>query len=253
MTPEIRNIVILGGTSAVAMAYARLQANAGHQICLVGRNEAALKANVIDLKARGAENASHHKIDLAKCDSIEKNWDLICKDMGTVDQLLLAYGILGDQNKTQENLQDLNLSLETNYLSAAIWAEAAFQTFRQQGHGQISVIGSVAGDRGRQSNYHYGSAKGGLDVLISGMAHRAARLREASVNVLLIKPGFIDTPMTDHIEKGGPLWASPEKIAKIIIAAEKKKKTKIYAPWFWRYILLIIRFVPFFVFKRTDL
>lgn len=250
---EIKNIAILGGTSAVAMAYARLQAKSGHNLCLIGRNEEALKANKTDLEARGGGEVSYLKIDLAESSEVDENWQKIVKKMNGVDHMFLAYGVLGDQNHTQTDLSALLRSLQTNFLSTSLWAEAAFQTFRKQGQGQISIIGSVAGDRGRQSNYHYGAAKGGLDVFVSGMAHRAARLKEASIKVLLVKPGFIDTPMTDHIEKGGPLWATPEKIAKIILSAERRGKTKIYAPWFWRYILLVIRLAPFFVFKRSGL
>ncbi|MEP3656143.1 MAG: SDR family NAD(P)-dependent oxidoreductase [Litorimonas sp.] len=252
MTNTIPTVVILGGTSAVALAYARNSAKDGETVILVGRNKAKLDANVADLTARGA-NASAIVSDLGDPKTVEKTWGKILKSAVKIDRVLLAYGVLGDQTESQEDLSKLQTELNTNFVSAALWCEAAFTYFRQVGKGQLSVIGSVAGDRGRQSNYHYGAAKGGLGLLMQGMAHRAAQLKEAKVGVLLIKPGFIDTPMTDHIEKGGPLWATPEKIAKIIRRSEKKGKHLIYAPWFWRFILLIIRTVPFFVFKRTGL
>jgi len=246
-------LVILGGTSAVAMAYARLAAKQGLNICLVGRNAAALKANAADLDARSSGEVKTHIADLGDTQTIARNWKSIVKKCGSVNHVLLAYGVLGDQEATQKDLFTLNQNLQTNFVSSCLWSEFAYTHFRQTGKGQLSVIGSVAGDRGRQSNYHYGAAKSGLEAFIEGMTHRAARTREADIGVLLVKPGFIDTPMTDHIDKGGPLWSTPEQIAQIIRRAEMRGKHKIYAPWFWRFILLIIRNVPHFVFKRTGL
>ncbi|MGJ8560372.1 MAG: SDR family NAD(P)-dependent oxidoreductase [Litorimonas sp.] len=252
MTHTSPTVVILGGTSAVALAYARNSAKDGEAIVLVGRNKVKLEVNAADLTARGAK-VTVIVADLGDPTSVEKTWANILKNAAKINRVLLAYGVLGDQTESQDDLSKLYSELNTNFVSAALWCESAFAYFRQIGQGQLSVIGSVAGDRGRQSNYHYGAAKGGIGLLLQGIAHRAAKLKEAKIGVLLIKPGFIDTPMTDHIEKGGPLWASPEKIAKLIRRAENKGKHLIYAPWFWRFILLIIRTVPFFVFKRTGL
>jgi NAD(P)-dependent dehydrogenase (short-subunit alcohol dehydrogenase family) len=111
------------------------------------------------------------------------------------------------------------------------------------------VIGSVAGDRGRQSNYLYGATKGGLERICEGMAHRFAAKK--AINVTLVKPGFIDTPMTAHLPKGGPLWASPEKIADVMTRAVKARRVRVYAPWFWRYILLIVRTLPVPIMHKT--
>lgn len=246
-------LLILGGTSAVAMAYARLAVVEGANVHLVGRNKTALMANASDLEARGTGHITCTVLDLGKPSAVEQGWNKITQTTPDIDHVLLAYGVLGDQSITQDDFKTLIRNLDTNFNSAALWCEAAFSKFQDDGKGQISVIGSVAGDRGRQSNYHYGAAKGALDVFVSGMAHRAARTVEAKIGVTLIKPGFIDTPMTDGLDKSGPLWASPEKIAKVIRKAERKGRTKVYAPWFWRYILLIIRAVPFPVFKRTSL
>ncbi len=253
MKKASETIVILGGTSSVAMAYARDAVQNGDRVVLVGRNKSKLKENLADLTARGTQPPLSIAADLSDTKKINSVWQSILDQAGAVDRVLLAYGILGDQDQTQDDIETLCQNLVTNYVSAALWCEKAFGYFRQAGRGHISVIGSVAGDRGRQSNYHYGSAKGGLDIFMQGMTHRAAKLKEAKIGVLLVKPGFIDTPMTDHIEKGGPLWASPEKIARIIRKSEKRGKRVVYAPWFWRFILLIIRYVPFFVFKRSSL
>mgnify|MGYP000704499895 CR=1 FL=1 len=121
--------------------------------------------------------------------------------------------------------------------------------FEEQGKGTISVISSVAGDRGRQSNYIYGTAKGALNIFMQGLRNR---LHRAGVQVLTIKPGFVDTPMTADLSKG-ILWVQPEKIADDIYQAIKKNKNEIYTPWFWRPVMMIIKSMPGFVFNRLKL
>jgi len=253
MKKSSETIVILGGSSAIAVAYARAAAQSGHRVVLVGRTKKKLDTVSADCAARGDETPVSVVTDLSKTKEIPKVWQSILDQVGQIDRVLLAYGVLGEQEDTQNDLGGLEKNLMTNFVSAAVWCETAFSYFREIGSGQLSVIGSVAGDRGRQSNYHYGSAKGGLDLFLQGMSHRAAKLKEADIGVLLIKPGFVDTPMTAHIEKGGPLWATPEKIAGIIRKSEKKGRRVVYAPWFWRFILMIIRYLPFFIFKRSSL
>jgi decaprenylphospho-beta-D-erythro-pentofuranosid-2-ulose 2-reductase len=120
---------------------------------------------------------------------------------------------------------------------------------KQNETGTIAVISSVAGDRGRKSNYVYGSAKGGLTIFLQGLRNA---LSGSGVHVLTIKPGFVDTPMTNDFTKG-LLWAKPEKVAKDIKRAIDKKKNIIYTPWFWRWIMLIIRLIPESVFKKMNL
>ena len=249
----MKTILILGGTSAVAVAYARLAALDGHNIHLVGRNKDVLAANATDLDARGSGEVTLSVMDLGHTDHVADGWTKLLAKTPEVDHVLIAYGVLGDQSETQSDVASLSRNLAVNFNSAAMWAELAFSHFQSRGEGQITVIGSVAGDRGRQSNYHYGAAKGALDVFMSGMAHRAAKTVEADIGVTLVKPGFIDTPMTDGMDKSGPLWASRETIAKIIRKAERRGRTKVYAPWFWRFILLIIRLLPFPIFKRSSL
>lgn len=245
--------VILGGTSAVALAYARLKAAEGYSLILVGRNKAKLAQNVADLQARTTGEVSSYVCDLSDTTTLKSHWEAITRQASQIDGMVLAYGILGNQDETQSDVEKLEASLKTNFVSAAMWSELAFDHFAFHGKGQLTLIGSVAGDRGRQSNYHYGAAKGALELLGDGMAHRAAQTVGASINVLTVKPGFIDTPMTDHLDKGGPLWASADKVAEIITKAEAKKRSKIYAPWFWRFILLAIRLTPNFIFHKTKL
>lgn len=253
MSKNNQTILILGGTSAVALAYARAEALNGEKIILVGRDKLKLLENLKDIHARGSENSLTHTFDLSNTHKISENWKTITQSVDKIDRVLIAYGILGNQKESQKDNSKLITELETNFLSVALWAEEAFRYFHQSGAGQLTVIGSVSGDRGRQSNYHYGAAKGGLETFIQGMIHRAAKIKGAKIHVLLVKPGFIDTPMTDKFSKTGPLWASAKKIAEIILASERANKRIVYAPWFWRYILIIIRYMPFFVFKRTSL
>ena len=126
-------------------------------------------------------------------------------------------------------------------VSACAWLTTVATYLEAQGGGAIAAIASVAGDRGRQSNYLYGAAKGGLALFLEGLAHRFAK---GPVRVLTVKPGFIDTPMTDGLAKGGPLWASPERVAADIDRAVVNKNTVLYTPWFWRLIMMVIRHLP---------
>jgi short-subunit dehydrogenase len=140
--------------------------------------------------------------------------------------------------------------ININFLSAASLATHVANVMEMQRSGSLGVIGSVAGDRGRQSNYVYGSAKAGLGAFVEGLRHRMTR---HGVNVTLVKPGFVDTPMTAGLAKGGPLWVSPEKVAKDIYNAMERGTPVLYTPWFWRWIMVVIRSVPDAIFRRTRL
>ncbi len=127
---------------------------------------------------------------------------------------------------------------------------AAANHFEQARAGTLVVIGSVAGDRGRQSNYLYGATKAGLAVLVQGLAHRLAPLGASAV---LVKPGFVDTAMTAHIPNKGALWSSPEKVAALIRKAADSGRPIAYAPGYWRFIMMVIKSVPAAIFHRTKL
>ena len=167
--------------------------------------------------------------------------------------MLLAYGTLGDQKAAEANLEEAQNIFATNFSSAAGWCLAAAKVLEKQKQGALIVIGSVAGDRGRASNYIYGAAKGGLAVLVQGLSHRLAK---TGSRALLVKPGFVDTPMTAHIATKGPLWASPETVGAIIVRAGARRssnRTVVYAPRFWRWIMFFIRSIPNAIFHRTKL
>ncbi|HEY3797225.1 MAG TPA: SDR family NAD(P)-dependent oxidoreductase [Caulobacteraceae bacterium] len=166
--------------------------------------------------------------------------------------MLLFYGVLGDQARAETDVAYARETLTTNFTSAAEWSLAAAQVLETQNSGALVVVGSVAGDRGRQSNYVYGAAKAGLGALVQGIAHRLA-LRKSGARAALVKPGFVDTPMTDHLEKGGPLWASPDALARVVRAAAAGGPPIRYAPFWWRWVMLAIRLVPAPIFHTRPL
>jgi NAD(P)-dependent dehydrogenase (short-subunit alcohol dehydrogenase family) len=167
------------------------------------------------------------------------------------DLVLLAYGALTEQKRAEADLDYSADQLRTNFASAALWSLAAANVLERQKSGVLVVIGSVAGDRGRQSNYVYGAAKAGLAALVQGLAHRLAG---SGAHAVVIKPGFIDSPMTAHLDRKGPLWSKPDAVAKVILkAATGKTSAILYAPPFWYLILLIIRLLPEAIFHRSKL
>ena len=248
----MQRILIFGATSAIAHATARIWARRGHRLVVVGRNQRKLDAVVADLDVRagGAGRITALQADL---DDLSRHESLITaaeEAMGGIDVALIAHGTLPDQ---QLCAADPALALKeshTNALSVISLCTLLAIRFEPQRRGQLAVITSVAGDRGRQSNYVYGAAKGMVSLFLQGLRNR---LFAAGVNVLTIKPGFVDTPMTAGIDKGGPLWATPDAIGKGIVAAVDRRKDVVYLPGFWRPIMALIRAVPEPIFKRLHL
>ncbi|MBI1339921.1 SDR family NAD(P)-dependent oxidoreductase [bacterium] len=241
---------MLGGLSAIAQATARLYAAEGARIMLVGRNADRLSQVAADLRARGAARSEVSVLDLAAAAPQARDHLTGWSDsLGGIDHIHLAYGVLGE-GPAPDTLPDLASLLDVNFTSAALWSEAAVDHLATRGRGALVVIGSVAGDRGRQSNYAYGAAKGGLALFVQGLAHRVSG---SGVRVALVKPGFVDTPMTDRMKKGGPLWATPDAVARTLRRAADRGGPIHYAPWFWRFIMLAIRATPALVFHRTKL
>jgi len=158
--------------------------------------------------------------------------------------------VLGRQEEAEHDPAELQRIIDVNFTSAAIWLQTAAGHLGRDTPRHLIAIGSVAGDRGRQSNYVYGSAKAGLDVFTDGLAHR---LNGTNLHVLTVKPGFVDTPMTAHIDQSGPLWAKPERIAADIERAVRRRRRVLYTPWFWSPIMAAVRATPRFIFYRTKL
>jgi decaprenylphospho-beta-D-erythro-pentofuranosid-2-ulose 2-reductase len=169
--------------------------------------------------------------------------------MGGLDTVLIAHGTLSDQDRAQVDVAYALQEISTNGTSVVSLMTVAGELLAQQGHGSIAVISSVAGDRGRQSNYVYGSAKALVSAFASGMRQRLAK---KGVHVITVKPGFVDTPMTAHLKKGA-LWATPNQVAIDISRAIDKGRTIVYTPGFWRWIMLVIKHIPEFVFIKISL
>lgn len=243
-------VIALGALSAMGEATLRLYAEEGARLVLAARNSERLTALAKDLEARGAKSAVVWPIDLADCEDPRAELAKMASAIGGMDATLLFYGTLGDNAKAEKDLDEARQILKTNFMSAAEWCLTVADLIEAQNHGSLVVVGSVAGDRGRQSNYIYGAAKGGLGLLVQGLAHRLARVGGRAV---VIKPGFVDTPMTAGIAKGGPLWAKPDAVARIIKKAAAGSSPVVYAPGFWRWIMLAVRSVPAPVFHKTKL
>jgi short-subunit dehydrogenase len=241
---------MLGGGSAIAHAYARIRAAQGCSVVLAGRRQALLQANAADLKARGASAATAVEIDLADLGGPEARLsDLVAG--GFPDEVLIAYGSLPDQAAAAGDLDMASQAFRTNFESPALWLLALLRARPAGRPLSIAVIGSVAGDRGRASNFIYGAAKGGLGRLVEGLQHAHAG---SEVSLTLVKPGFVRTPMTEGIaNRSGPLWADPDKVGAQIAAAVDAKRPVVYTPAFWGLVMLVIRHLPRAVFNRMKI
>ncbi|HEY3731131.1 MAG TPA: SDR family oxidoreductase [Steroidobacteraceae bacterium] len=245
----MQRILIVGAASAIAEATARLLAARGAALMLAGRSAPRLQAIAQDLKVRGAHTAETYIFDARSFDGIAQLLQATSARLGGLDAALIAHGTLSDQYACQRSIDQLREQFDVNAVSVmALCTELANQ-FEAQGRGVIAVISSVAGDRGRQSNYVYGSAKAALTAFTSGLRQR---LYPKGVRVVTIKPGFVSTPMTAAFSKGA-LWATPQRVATDIVRAISSGPSVIYTPWFWRPIMWIIRCVPETLFCRLRL
>jgi decaprenylphospho-beta-D-erythro-pentofuranosid-2-ulose 2-reductase len=245
----MRKALILGATSAIAQETAKLLAAEGGSLFLVGRDSAKLESVAQDLRVRGARRVVTLTCDLNAIDQ----HDLILKRSTDVleglNTVLISYGTLSNQELCENSVIAALDQLKTNFLSVVSLLILIGNRFEEQRNGCIAVISSVAGDRGRQSNYVYGAAKGALTVFLSGLRNR---LVKAGVTVITIKPGFVDSPMTASFRKGF-LWASPAVVGRGVYRAIVSRKDVVYLPWYWRYIMMAVVLIPERMFKRLSL
>lgn len=245
----MKNVMIIGATSAIATEVAREFAKTGASLFLFARNEVRLETLANDLRVRGALQVHTATFDAHDLPSHERRLEQALSIIRDLDAVLIAHGDLPDQQICQQNYDKAEDALRSNLLSPIAFLSWLGNYFEKRGKGNISVISSVAGDRGRQSNYIYGAAKGGLTTFLQGLRNRLAH---SGVSVTTIKPGFVDTPMTQHLPKGA-LFAHPSVVAKRIHKAMLKGESIVYTPWFWRPIMLVIQHIPEAVFKRMKL
>lgn len=249
----MKRLIVLGALSAIAQATCRRLAMEGAHFALFGRDGLRLRAVADDLMARGAR-AEVFARDLMDAQEADEALGVAARALGGVDGIFLFYGLQGDQAQAEVSGTHALQILQVNFTSAAVWmlagARLLEQTVTQGSKPALLAITSVAGDRGRRSNFVYGAAKGGLSVLMQGLAHKAAG---KGPRIVAVKLGFVDTPMTAGLKKGGPLWASPDQAAKAIIQAAQTGGPIVYAPGFWRWIMLAVRLTPAAVFNKVNL
>ena len=246
----MKKVLIIGATSAIAEAAARLFAARGDALFLVARNAEHLRLIAEDLSVRGAMRAATATLDVTDFAAHEALLDAAERELGSIDIVLVAHGTLSDQDECQRSVAAMRREFDINGVSAMALLTVLANRMEARGSGTLAVISSVAGERGRQSNYVYGAAKAALSTFLGGLRQRLAK---ANVNVLTIKPGFVDTPMTAAITPKGALWAQPDRVAAGIVRAIDSGRSVVYLPWFWRWIMLVIRLIPEPVFKRIKL
>jgi short-subunit dehydrogenase len=245
----VKKILIIGVTSAMAETTARIWAQRGDMLFLVARNQERLNVIAKDLKTRGCSQVHSYCMDANNYDHHIPMLDAAFGILKTIDIVLIAYGTLSNQKECECSVELAMQEIKTNALSVIALMTHLANRFEKQGSGTIAVISSVAGDRGRASNYVYGSAKAMVTVFTSGLRQR---LHKSGVSVLTIKPGFVDTPMTANLKKGF-LWAKPEAVSISIDKACQKEKGEVYIPFFWGGIMALIKVIPTRIFKRMSL
>lgn len=246
----MKRVLIIGATSAIATACARIWATQGGRLFLVARNEEKLEALSSDLTVRGAGATGTF---LMSAEDTARHCEMLqaaSTALGGIDVALIAHGTLPDQRACEADPELALREFATNGTSVIALLTILANHFEQQGGGAIGVISSVAGERGRPSNYVYGSAKAAVSVFCEGLR---ARLFRAGVSLTDIRPGFVATPMTQGLPLPAPLVVQPEVVARRIVAGIDGKADVVYAPAFWRLVMLVIRCIPRSLFKRMKL
>ncbi len=244
-----QSTLVLGATSAIAMAVMRRMAPQRTRFFLVARSHAKLEAVRQDLLTRGAASVEILVADLDDTAFHPTILDKATRALGNIQLALIAHGVLGDQQQAQDDYSAAEAILRTNFLSAVSLITILANSFEAQRAGTLAVISSVAGDRGRKSNYVYGASKGALNIFLDGVRNRIDR---SGVQVLTIRPGFVATPMTAHLPQGR-LFATPDVVANGIVRAIQKRSDNVYVPGFWAFIMFVIRSIPEAIFKKMNL
>lgn len=243
----MRKILIIGATSAIAEATARRWAAEGAALHLLARDEARLAAIAADLRVRGAAEVTIAVLDVTDVGAHEAAIGAARVALGGIDIALIAHGTLPEQAACWPSVGTTLREFEVNASATIALMTALAQVLEAQGSGTLAVISSVAGDRGRASNAIYGAAKAAVSAYASALRQRTSR---SGVQVLTVKPGFVDTPMTARIARKGALWATPDAIAAGIVRAVERGRAVVYLPWFWWPVMTVIRLLPERIFSR---
>ena len=241
------HVLIIGAKSDIAKATAREYAKHGYDLYLAARNADELEEFANDITVRTQRKVTTHELDILDYNSHQAFYDQFEeKPLGVIS----AVGYLGDQEKAQTDFNEARLIIDTNYTGVVSLFNIIATDFEQRRSGFIIGISSVAGDRGRKSNYLYGSAKAALTAYLSGLRNR---LYAAQVHVMTVKPGFVATRMTEGMDLPEKLTAQTEEVAVDIYKAQQKSKNVLYTKWIWRWVMLVIRMIPEWKFKRMNI
>ena len=246
---RMKRIVILGATSGIAQEVQRRLANRGCELLLVARSPERLAHLQADLSLRGATTVITYAADLESVQQHAGIFDFARRQFPDFDTVLLAYGSMHDQKDAEISVDVLLKELQVNFVSATAILSLFAADLERRRTGCLAAITSVAGDRGRRSNYIYGSAKGALSLFLQGLR---SRLHRSGVRVITIKPGPAQTPMTDHLPNYAR-FADPERVARDIVRAlEQRSPDILYTPKIWRYVMTAVRQIPETIFKRLS-
>lgn len=243
----MKKVLLLGAYSDIGQALGKVYTENGYEVWLAGRNGDKLKVQHADLEVRHPGKSKYFIFD---ANAYDTHLDFVEALPALPEITICIFGLLGDQNKGQHDWNHAYQILSTNYIGAVSVLNILADKYEKTGSGMIIGISSVAGERGRQSNYLYGSAKGAFSLYLQGLRNR---LFKSGVHVLTVKPGFVNTRMTEHLELPGPLTAQPMQVARAIYSAGLKKRNTLFVLWMWRFIMLIIRLIPEPVFKRLKM
>ncbi|HEY8122974.1 MAG TPA: SDR family oxidoreductase [Myxococcota bacterium] len=244
MSAPAQRALIVGASAGIGRALASELARRGYALVLAARDHGELQRLASDLALRHGVSAEVVAFDVGDI-AAHARWLEACGDL---DVIALCHGAMADQLAAQRDFSEVRRMIELNYAACVSLLELAAPRFVARGRGVLCAVSSVAGDRGRQSNYLYGSTKAALSAYLQGLRNRLA---PSGVHVLTVKPGFVDTGMTwGLVNAGSPLVASPERVARDIARALERRVDVLYTPFYWRFILLILRAIPERVFKR---
>jgi decaprenylphospho-beta-D-erythro-pentofuranosid-2-ulose 2-reductase len=244
-------VLVVGATSGIGGALCHHLAKDGSRLVLAGRDEGELRRLAADLEIRYGASVVVERFEALTFDThAEFVGNCLARLDGRIDGAVVCHGYLPDPVASRSDVVEARRAIDVNFTSVVSLVTPIAGHMERQGAGWIAVVSSVAGDRGRQSNYVYGAAKGGLTVFAQGLRNRLA---PAGVHVLTVKPGFVDTPMLRGVNPGSPLVASADRVASDIHRAIRRRRDVVYTPWFWRPIMAVVRAIPEPLFKRLKL
>jgi decaprenylphospho-beta-D-erythro-pentofuranosid-2-ulose 2-reductase len=245
----MQRVIILGATSGIALEVQRQLARRGCELLLVARSPQRLAEVQSDLLVRGARQVLTYSANLSLVQQHAGVFEFVRHNFADFDTVLLAYGSMHNQQDSETSVDILMEELQVNFVSAAAILTLFAADLERRRTGCIAAITSVAGDRGRRSNYVYGSAKGALSLFLQGLR---SRLHPAGVRVITIKPGPVQTPMTDHMPNAGRFAEAQQVARDITDTLESRSPDVLYTPKIWRYVMAGVRHIPEGIFKRLS-